>query len=262
MKQFAAILVILMLWGGTAYGAMQTKEVEYQADGTKMKGYLAYDDTVDGKRPGVLVVHEWWGLNDFARRQAEKLVGLGYTALAVDMYGAGKTADHPDTATRFSNEVKQNIEQATGRFKAAMEILRNDPTVDPDKIAAIGYCFGGGVVLEMARAGLDLQGVVSFHGALATENPAEPGRVKARVLVLNGADDTFVTSEQIETFKKEMEKAAVDYLFINYPGAKHAFTNPDADEFGRKFGLALAYDREADQQSWQAMEEFLHDVFK
>jgi dienelactone hydrolase len=262
MKGIAAIGVLMLFWCSAAVGAIQTREVEYPAGETTMKGYLAYDDAMTGESPGVLVVHEWWGLNDYARKRAEMLADLGYTAMAVDMYGEGKTAEHPDTAAKFSNMLRENQDLAVMRFRAALNVLQTHPTVDKAKIAAIGYCFGGGVVLHMARAGLDLDGVVSFHGSLATENPAEPGTVKARVLVLNGAADTFVTEEQIEAFKKEMEQAGVDYLFINYPGVKHSFTNPDADQYGQRFDLPLAYDPEADRQSWQAMQDFLAEIFQ
>jgi dienelactone hydrolase len=226
-----------------------------------MKGYLAYDDAIEGKRPGILVVHEWWGLNDYARKRADMLAKLGYTALAVDMYGNGKTAKHPENAAQFSAEVKKNMDEARARFKAAMKVLKKEGTVNPDKIAAIGYCFGGGIVLDMARAGLDLAGVVSFHGELTTDDPAKKGEVKARVLVFNGEDDPFVKAEDIEAFKKEMQNAGVDYRFVNYPGAKHSFTNPGADKYGKEFGLPLAYNENADKKSWQAMQEFFHEIF-
>jgi len=189
------------------------------------------------------------------------LAELGYTALAVDMYGNGKQANHPDDAGKFAAAVRNNMPEAEARFRAAMDLLRGHKTVDARHIAAIGYCFGGGIVLEMARRGLDLDGVVSFHGSLGTANPAKKGMVKARVLVLNGADDPFTKPEQIKAFKQEMEQAGVDYRFINYPGAKHAFTNPDATELGKRFGLPLAYNAEADKNSWAEMQRFLKDVF-
>ena len=168
----------------------------------------------------------------------------------------------PDDAGKFSGEIRKNMPMATARFKAALELLQKEPTVDPEKIAAIGYCFGGAVVLEMARAGLDLDGVASFHGSLATPNPARPGVVKARVLVLNGEIDPFVKPEEIEAFKQEMDGAGVNYRFINYPGAKHSFTNPDADKFGEEFSLPLAYNKEADEKSWQAMQDFFMEIFR
>jgi len=240
---------------------LQSEEITYNADTLSMKGYIAYDAAVDGKRPGVLVVHEWWGHNAYARKRADMLARLGYVALAVDMYGDGKQADHPDDAMKFASHVMQNIDQAKIRFQAALEKLKTHPAVDPEKIAAIGYCFGGGIVLHMARMGVDLDGVVSFHGSIATGMPAEKDSVKAQILVCNGADDNFVTQEQIDTFKQEMENAGVKYQFISYPGAKHSFTNPDADLFGQKFKMPLAYNAEADNQSWQDMQAFLTSIF-
>lgn len=238
------------------------KEVSYQSGGTTLKGYLAYDDSIKGQRPGVLVVHEWWGHNEYARIRAEMLAEQGYTALAVDMYGDGRQAGHPDDAGKFAAAVRNNMPQAEARFRAAMALLKAHASVDPQQIAAIGYCFGGGIVLEMARRGVELAGVASFHGSLGTANPAQQGKVKAKVLVMNGAEDPFVKSEQIVAFKKEMEQAGVDYRFINYPGARHSFTNPQANRFGEKFGLPLAYNEKADQQSWKELMGFFDTLFK
>jgi len=240
---------------------LKTKVVKYFSNGDTLIGYLAYDAGKTGKRPGILVVHEWWGHNAYARKRAEMLAKLGYTALAVDMYGNGKTADHPDDANKFAMAVFQHFETGKARFLAAKKLLKAHPTVDSTKIAAIGYCFGGGVVLNMARLGVDLDGVVSFHGSLAAVKPAEKGKVKAAMLVCNGADDKFVTQEQIEAFKKEMDAAGVDYKFINYPGTLHSFTNPEADTFAKKFGLPLAYNKAADEQSWAEMQIFFKRIF-
>lgn len=236
--------------------------VEYTANGVVMKGYLAYDKNITGKRPGVLVVHEWWGLNDYARKRARMLAELGYAALAIDMYGDGKQAEHPDDAGKFSSELMKNFNTAKDRFIAAMEFLKAQPMVDPDKIAAIGYCFGGGIVLNMARQGVDLRGVASFHGSLAAVAPAERGSVKTRILVLHGADDKFITREQIEAFKIEMKNAGADFRFIAYPGASHSFTNPEADEYGKKFKIPVAYNAEADKKSWKELKKFLQQIFK
>jgi len=262
MKRILIAIGLMLAFAISAQATVQGRDLTYRAGDTELKGYLAFDDSVEGKRPGILVVHEWWGLNDYARKRARMLAELGYTALALDMYGGGKTAGHPEEAGSFAGELRRNLPLAKERFLAALKLLKEQPTVDAGKIAAIGYCFGGGVVLEMARAGIDLDGVVSFHGNLTTDNPAKPGTVQAKVLVLNGGADTFTTAEQINQFKKEMEAAGVDYLFINYPGAKHSFTNPQADETGRKFGMPLAYDPEADRKSWQAMREFLDGIFR
>jgi dienelactone hydrolase len=210
----------------------------------------------------VLVVHEWWGHDAYARKRARMLAELGYTALAVDMYGDGKTADHPDDAGKFAGEVRKNMPVAEARFKAAMELLQSQPGVEGDAIAAIGYCFGGGVVLEMARRGVDLKGVASFHGSLGTAEPAQPGKVKAKMLVFNGNDDPFTKPEQVAAFKQEMDAAGVDYQFIGYPGAKHSFTNPGADSFGQKFNLPLEYNAEADKQSWNELQNFFNRIFR
>jgi dienelactone hydrolase len=255
------VVCSLLLLPFAAQAAVVGEELDYRSGDTVLKGYLAYDDSIAGKRPGVLVVHEWWGHNDYARHRARLLAELGYTALAVDMYGEGKQADHPDDAGRFAAAVRNNMPEAEARFRAAMMQLKNHPTVDSERIAAIGYCFGGGVVLEMARRGLDLDGVVSFHGTLDTAAPAQPGAVKARLLVLNGGADPFVTDEQIAAFRQEMEQAGVDYRLINYPGAKHAFTNPAADDFAKRFNMPLAYHPEADSLSWGEMRRFLKQIF-
>ena len=240
---------------------LQGKPVDYTVDGMTMKGYLAYDADKTGKRPGILVVHEWWGATEYVRERADMLAKLGYTALAVDMYGEGKIADHPDDAMKFATEVMQNIPAGEQRFREAMKLLKSQATVDTSKIGAIGYCFGGGVVLHMARAGMPLDAVVSFHGSIATQNPAKEGDVKAAILVCNGADDPFVTDEQIDAFKAEMEAAGADFKFVNYPGALHSFTNPDADANGQKFEMPLAYNKAADEQSWQDMQDLFNRVF-
>ena len=240
---------------------VEGKDVQYSADGVVMKGYLAYDKNITGKRPGVLVVHEWWGLNDNARMRARMLAEMGYTAVAVDMYGDGKQAMHPEDAGKFSSELMKNFDVAKARFMAALDFLKGQPTVDPGRIAAIGYCFGGGIVLNMARQGVDLRGVASFHGSLNAVKPAIPVAVRAKVLVLHGADDKFITPEQIEEFKQEMKNAGADFRFIAYPGAVHGFTNSDADRLGKKFNLPLAYNAEADKKSWEELRKFLEAIF-
>jgi dienelactone hydrolase len=255
--------LLLFAAGADAAGAaVVTETIDYEAAGTAMKGYLAYDDALKGRRPGILVVHEWWGLNDYARKRARMLAELGYTAFALDMYGGGKEAKHPDDAKKFSGAVAKNLSVEKARFNAGLDVLRKHKTVDPHRIAAIGYCFGGGVVLEMARSGADLAGVASFHGELATADPARPGLVKARVLVMTGADDPFVPPAQVAGFKKEMDAAHADYRVISYPGAKHSFTNPGADKVGKEFNLPLAYNEAADKASWKAMQEFFRRIFK
>ena len=222
------------------HAAIKSEQIDYQVDGQTFSGYLSYDDAVSGKRPGVLVVHEWWGHNDYVRKRVDMLAELGYTAFALDMYGAGKLAQHPDDAKN---------------------LLQQHATVDADKIAAIGYCFGGGIVLNMVRLGNDLDAVVSFHGSLGSSISVQPGQISARILVLNGADDPFVTKEQIAAFEQEMQTADAKYEFVNYPGVKHSFTNPEANAFGQRFNMPLVYDAGADKDSWQRMQLLLKQVF-
>ncbi len=262
MRLLMISILLLFLGHFPAYADIQGEEVEYSVNDVSMKGYLVYDDSIEGKRPGVLVVHEWWGHNDYARKRARMLAELGYTAFAVDMYGDGKQAEHPEDAGKFSSELLQNLETAQARFEAALELLRKHKTTDPERIAAIGYCFGGAVVLHMARRGVDLDGVVSFHGIYTTEEPAKAGKVKASVLVLHGADDQFMTKEQIDNFKEEMKKANVDFKFISYPDAKHSFTVPEADAYGEKFNIPVGYNAEADKKSWAETQNFLKTIFE
>ena len=256
----ACVLILGLGCTGGAGPEITGEDVEYSAQGMTMKGYLAYDENIQGPRPGVLVVHEWWGLNDYARMRADMLAELGYAALALDMYG-GKVATHPTDAQKFAAEIRGNYDLAKARFLAGMDFLKAHAVVDPARIAAIGYCFGGGIVLNMAREGVDLKGVVSFHGGLAPVKPAQKGAVKAKVLVLNGGADTFVPQEQIAAFKEEMEAAGVDYQFISYPGALHAFTNPDADAVAKEFNMKIGYNEDADKQSWKEMRKFLKKIF-
>jgi dienelactone hydrolase len=257
---FAALALGL---GATAAQAeVRGHEITYTADGTSLKGYIAYDDKIKGKRPGVLVVHEWWGHNDYARKRARMLAEMGYLALAVDMYGDGKTANHPDDAKKFMMAVTGNMATLKARFDAGLKYLRGSRIVEPDNIAALGYCFGGAVVLNMARAGTDLKGVVSYHGSLGTNTPAEAGKVKARILSFTGADDPMIPADQVAGFRAEMDKAGVNYQAVVYPGVKHSFTNPDADKYGQQFNMPLAYDAAADKDSWAQTEAFLKEIFK
>ncbi len=254
-------LLFGLLFVSPVSAAIQGEEVLYQSGSTTFKGYLAYDDSSEEKRPGVIVVHEWWGHNDYARKRARMLAELGYVALAVDMYGDGKTAAHPDDAGKFAGEVFSNLSEATATFQAGVDLLKENPLTDSDKIAAIGYCFGGGTVLHMARFGLDLDAVVSFHGSLLTQSPAEPGKVKADVLVLTGADDPLIPQEHVDIFKKEMDDAGVNYKVISYKDTTHSFTNSQADEFGKKFNMPLAYNAESDKKSWAEMKRLLKQSF-
>ncbi len=235
-------------------------EVEYATDSTQMRGYIAYDENITSKRPGILIIHEWWGHNNYVRERADMLAELGYTALAVDMYGEGKQAEHPDDAGKFAMSVMTNLPEATARFNAALNLLKSQESVAPENIAAIGYCFGGSVALTMANSGADLDAVAAFHSGV--QLPVMPtSELKARVLVCNGGDDPFLAPGTVEAFKKAMDSVGASYEYIAYPGVKHSFTSKEADANGEKFGLPLAYDAEADEKSWNSLQALLKEVF-
>lgn len=242
--------------------SIKTKEVIYTYQDVKMKGYIAWDEAQKGPRPGVIVVHEWWGHNDYARTRAEDLAKMGYTGFALDMYGDGKVAEHPKDAGKFSQKVISDMAVAKGRFLAAKKTLSEHSSVDGTKIAAIGYCFGGSVVLTMAREGLDLEAVASFHGGLGGLPPMAAKKIDTRVFVANGGADPFVKPEQITSFVGDMIAADTDLTFTSYANAQHSFTNPGATAVGKKFNLPLSYNAEADHESWTALEAFLETSFK
>lgn len=257
-------LVILALLIGSANVSMaeiQTEEVSYSSGGVNMTGFIAWDDSIEGERPGVLVVHEWWGQTDYPRKRAKMLAKLGYTALALDMYGDRKVADHPQDAGAFMTEVVENMETGRARFEAAHEMLKNHDSVNADKTAAVGYCFGGGVVLHMARAGVGLKAVASFHGSLGLAKVEGPEKVSTRVAVYNGEDDSWTSADAIAAFKAEMESAGIDYDFVQLPGAIHGFSNPAATENGEKFGIPLKYSALADEASWAHMQLVFKEAF-
>jgi dienelactone hydrolase len=263
MKKVAATLLLgfLSFINLTADAAIQTREVSYKAGDTTLKGFVAWDDAIKGKRPGVIVAHEFWGLNDYARERAKKIAQLGYTALALDMYGDGKSFTHPKEAGEMFNTVMSNADLTKARFTAAYDALKQQPTVDAGHIGAIGYCMGGAVVLAAARAGIDLDIVGSFHGALATKTRAKKGDIKAKVLVFNGEADSFVPADQVAALKQEMKDADVDFTYVGYPGVKHSFTNPNADKVAKEFGMDIAYDAKADADSWSKLQPALKAAF-
>ena len=256
MKSVLAAILIVVL-AGTANAAVKMESVEYKDGTTTLKGQLAYDDAAKDKRPGVLVVHEWWGLNDYAKKRAMMLAEAGYVALAVDMYGDGKSTEHPDEAGAWASAVRANAKTGTDRFTAGYNVLKADKRVDATHISAIGYCFGGGVALTAAMAGMPLDAVVSFHGALPTD--AATGKVTARMLVCHGAADGLITPEQVAGFQKAATDAGADWEFIAFAGAKHSFSNPSADSHGIP---ALSYNEKADKRSWAAMLNFLAESKK
>ncbi|GJL79181.1 MAG: dienelactone hydrolase [Nitrospinaceae bacterium] len=258
-------LFILLLFIGitsTANAKVKTEEVKYSSGGAQLTGFLAYDDDVVGKRPGILVVHEWWGHNEHAKNKARKLARMGYTAFALDMYGDGKLADHPEKAGEFMNAAFSDWEGSKAKFREAKKTLQAHRTVDPDKIGAIGFCFGGAVSIRMARGGEDLKAVVAFHSALPDQPAIEKDQVKAAILVINGADDGFLKSDAVAAFTKQMVDGNVDFTYRSLKGVRHSFTNPMADEFSKKFNIpALKYDKQADKTSWRTMHRFFKNVF-
>ncbi|OUD15556.1 dienelactone hydrolase family protein [Thioflexithrix psekupsensis] len=261
-RQLGSLLAsTLLLFSVSIQAEIKGEEVSYSAGDLTLKGFMAYDDAVTTPRPAILVVHEWWGHNAYARERATLLAKAGYVALAVDMYGDGKTADHPKEAGEFMKAAMADKAALAARFHAAVDVLQQHSAVDKDAIAAIGYCFGGAVVLEMARRGATLAGVASFHGSLGTDNPAKAGEVQAKVIVFHGEADRLIPADVVEAFKQEMTAAEVDFTFVNYPDVQHSFTNPDADELAKKFDLPLAYDKAADEDSWEKLQEFLTGLF-
>lgn len=230
-------------------------------DSVKLDGYIVYDENTEGKRPAVIVVHEWWGLNDYAKKRARDLASLGYIAMALDMYGNGKRGNNPEEAGKLATPFYQNPESAKPLFEAAMNKLKTYPQADSSKVGAIGYCFGGAQVLNMAKMGENLKGVVSFHGNL-TVVPANKDLLKARVLVCHGADDEFVPKKEVDQFRHEMDSIGAQYTVKSYAGATHSFTNPDATANGEKFKIPIRYNAAADTASWNDMKAFFQAVFK
>ncbi len=239
---------------------IKEESVSYSVDTVTMNGMVAYDEKKEGKLPVVLVVHEWWGLNDYPRSRAKQLAELGYLAMAVDMYGNGKTVDNPTDAMQMSTPFYQNPQMAYRRFIAALDKIKTNPKADTSRIAAIGYCFGGGMVLNAARLGAPLKGVVSFHGSLSGA-PARKDLLKSEILDCHGDADPFVPGNEVVAFKKSMDSIKANYTFKSYPGAVHAFTNPAATDLGKKFNLPIAYNAAADSASWNDMKAFFAKIF-
>lgn len=250
------LAVALLALAGAARAEIRTQEIEYRQGDMALQGFVAWDDAVAGKRPGVLVIHEWWGHNAHARNAAVKLARAGYVGFALDLFGKGKVTTHPQDAKAFVAEATREPEVARARFDAALARLKAQPQVDPERIGVIGYCFGGGVALDMARAGEPLRAVATFHARLAPSSaPARKGTFRPRaVLAQTGGADPMIPAAQVKAFEQEMKDAGVAVQVITYPGAKHGFTNPDADRAGMD---GLAYDAEADRKSWDAAVRYL-----
>jgi len=258
MKLFLVSMMALAGLTSPATAALKTQMVEYKQGDTVLEGYLAYDDSIKDKRPGILVVHEWKGLNGYAKHRADMLAQLGYVAFAADIYGKGVRPQTVAEAAAESGKFKSDRGLLRTRANAALDVLKTQSNVDPTKLAAIGYCFGGLTVLELARSGADIKGVVSFHGELSNPTPQDAKNIKAKVLILHGAADPFVKADQVEAFEKEMKAAQIDYRLIKYPGAQHGFTNPDNKGIDPPGAL---YNKEADTASWNEMQQFFKALF-
>jgi dienelactone hydrolase len=235
--------------------------VTYSSNGLSMKGFIAYDENIKGKRPAILVVHEWWGLNDYVKMRVRKLAELGYIAMAADMYGDGKIALNPTDAQAFATPFYTNPNLAKSRLDAAMTKLKEYSQTDQSNIAAIGYCFGGYIVLNYAKLGADLKGVVSFHGGMGGV-PVDKSLLKAKVLVCHGASDKFVPIKDVESFKHKLDSIGVENTLKVYPNATHAFTNPDATKTGKQFNMPIEYNPDADRDSWNDMKIFFGKIFQ
>lgn len=252
------LVCVAMLFVSPTLANVVLKEIDYKAGDTDMKGFLAYDDAASGNRPGVLVIHEWWGNDDYVKFRAQELAKLGYIAFAGDMYGGAKTTNDAKQAGEWAGQIKKNPKLARERLEAALNTLKQQPNVDSEKLGAIGYCFGGTCVLQMARWNMPVKAVVSFHGDLTPIEPAKaPTQVK--ILVCTGAADSFVPQTAIDEFKKEMAAAGAVVKILSYPDAHHSFTNPNADSHHID---NIKYNADADKKSWEDMKAFFADVFK
>lgn len=257
MKLMMVLMLAPFLFGMVRADII-TRTVEYQEGNTILEGYLAYDNSMQGKRPGILVVHEWTGPGDYVKGRAEQLARLGYVALAVDIYGKGIRPKNSDEAGAQAAIYRKDRPLMRRRITAGLEFLRHNELVDVNRIAAIGYCFGGGVALELARSGAEIAGVVTFHGSLDTPTPEDAKNIKCRVLVLHGADDPYVTADQVAAFEKEMRDAKVDWQLMEFGGAVHSFSNPAS---GNDPSKGVAYNASADRRSWEAMKLFFAEIF-
>lgn len=253
------VLFSLLFLGWTMQAEVRTRVIEYRQGDAVLEGFLAYDSSLAGKRPGVLIVHQWKGLGSYEKKRAEMLAQLGYTALAVDIYGKGIRADNPKDAGALAGKYKEDRALLRARAAAGLEVLKNHDLTDPQRVAAIGYCFGGTAVLELARSGADLSGVASFHGGLSTPHPEDARKIKGKVLALHGADDPFVKPDEVAAFQEEMRQAGVDWQLVAYGGAVHSFSDWNA---GHDNSKGAAYNEKADHRSWDAMKVFLSELFQ
>ena len=257
MKNYWLITALIVL-SAPAGAAVVSETVTYMDGDTQLEGHIFYDDASSDKRPGVLVVHEWWGLDDYAKNRATMLAELGYVAFAADMYGKGKVTEHPDEAKQWMMVNAANVPAWRARAELALQQLKQHPMTDNDKTAAIGYCFGGATVVELAYSGADLDGVASFHGSLPLPVEGETPDLKASLLLFHGNADPFVEKSHVEKFRESLTALAADWEMVEYGGVMHSFTNPAADQHGMP---ALKYDANADQRSWARLQQFFDEIF-
>lgn len=255
-----AVLLFSFKSPRTSSSVLKEENITFISEGKTYNGYVVYDQNIKGKRPAVLVVPEWWGLNEYPKARAKQLAELGYIAMAVDMYGNGKLALNPQEAQELATPFYKEPKIGKIRLDAALKKLEGFSEVDANKVAAIGYCFGGSIVLNLAKLGENLKGVVSFHGGLAGTTPVK--NIKTKILVCHGGSDKFVSEKEVETFKHQLDSVGANYSFKVYPNATHAFTNPAATETGKKFNMPIEYNPEADKNSWNDMKAFLTEIFK
>jgi dienelactone hydrolase len=258
MTKLFAMLAVMAAAATTASAALRSQAVEYRQGDTVLEGYVAWDDSVQGKRPGVLVVHDWMGAGPFGNGKCDQLAKLGYVAFAADIYGKGVRPANAQEAGQEAGKYKKDRALLRARAAAALQALRANPLVDPKRVAAIGFCFGGTTVVELARSGADLAGIVSFHGGLDSPAPADGKNIKGKVLALHGADDPFVPAADLAAFEDEMRKSGVDWQLVKYGGAVHSFTNPAAGSDNSK---GAAYNERADKRSWAALQAFFAEIF-
>lgn len=247
-------LLGLCMMAASVEAAVQSKKITYKHGDTDCIGYLAWDDAIEGPRPGVLVFHEWWGLDDYAKRRVDQLAKLGYVAFAADLYGEGKRVEHPKDAGAMAGQLRSNVDDWKKRGLEALEVLKAQPQCDKTKLAAIGYCLGGSTAQQLAFAGTDLKAIASFHGGLVVPSAEQVKSIKSAILICHGADDSFIPPEKVKEFRDALDKNGGKYTFVAYPGARHSFTVPEADVASEKFKIdGMKYNKAADEKSWSDM---------
>ncbi|GJL56112.1 MAG: hypothetical protein NPIRA02_32440 [Nitrospirales bacterium] len=257
-RQLFLVSFVIWVCATPVQAKIQEQTIPYTHGETQLQGYLVWDDSIKGKRPGVLVVHEWWGLNAYAKARAKQLAEMGYVAFAVDMYGTGKVTDHPKQAGEWMKETTANVKTWQDRAIEGLKVFQKQDMVDVESVAAIGYCFGGATVVQLVYSGAPVRGVVSFHGALPLPNKGQAINTNAKVLIAHGNEDPFLKEEHIQQFRSALEEADLDWQMVIYAGARHSFTNPGADKVGMD---ALKYNKKADERSWKHMKLFFDELF-